>query len=83
MAHIIRFKDPTGQVSYWPKGFGFTSHKHAETVDNAERFESAATAWRRVSGYVNPPAFWESERRHAELMRIQFRGWSYFVENIE
>ncbi|QIG97694.1 MULTISPECIES: hypothetical protein [Bradyrhizobium] len=58
MPHVIRFTDPAGAVSFWPKGFGFSSHAHAPTMDGAEHFADAARAQRSLNGYVNPPAFW-------------------------
>ena len=75
MAIIIRFTAPNGAVTYWPKGFGFDSHEHTANIADAERFEDRARAERSLRGYLFPPAFWNSERQHAERMRAKFRGW--------
>jgi hypothetical protein len=79
MPYVIRFIDPAGAVTYWPPGFGFTSHEHASTLEAAERFTDEIIAQRHLNGYVHPPAFWNSEREHAEKMHQQFRNWRYEV----
>jgi hypothetical protein len=71
----IRFTDPRGVVSWYPEGFGYTSHAHATDASKAARFESEAKASRSLYGYISPPAFWNSERAHAEKLRQQFRNW--------
>jgi hypothetical protein len=75
MEYAIRFTSPAGVVSWYPKGFGHTCHEHATDVSAAERFDSEAKANRSLYGYISPPAFWNSERQHAEKMRQQFRNW--------
>lgn len=71
----IRFTSPQGVVSYWPKGFGFSSHKYAENLTDAELFADETKAARQLQGYLYPPAFWNSERQHAQNMLDQMRGW--------
>jgi hypothetical protein len=75
MEYAIKFTDPKGVVSWYPKGFGHTCHEHAADAAKAETFPDERTAAKRLMGYINPPAFWNSERRHSELMRQKFRNW--------
>lgn len=75
MPYVIKFTDPAGAVSYWPKGFGHTCHEHARDLAGAERFDTEARASRSLYGYIAPSAFWESERRHRAAMIEQFRRW--------
>lgn len=74
-SYLIRFTKPDGTIDYWPKGFGYTSHAHTLHASDAEHFDTHEKAQRSLNGYIHPPAFWESERRHAENMRQQTRGW--------
>jgi hypothetical protein len=80
---VIRFIDPSGAVSYWPEGFGFTAHAHAADLADAKPFADQSSAQRSLNGYVNPPAFWESERRHARLMQDKFRNWKFEVMQLK
>ena len=79
LVFVIRFIDPSGATSYWPEGFGFTAHAHAADLADAKQFADRKIAQRSLNGYVNPPAFWESERRHARLMQEKFRNWKFEV----
>ena len=79
---VIRFTDPQGVVSYWPKGFGYTAHEYAENANAAEQFETREAAQRRLNGYTHPRYFWECERRHAKAMEAKLRGWKYAVAPI-
>lgn len=74
MTHVIRLTDPDGAVVYWPKSFGFDSHEFTPDRDAAERMTYAAAS-RRLNGFLYPPAFWDSERRHAERQRETYRNW--------
>lgn len=75
MKYIIRFTKPGGIVEYWPRDYGFRVHKHTADVAEAERFDTYAAAQRSLSGYINPPAFWESERQHANAVREKVKNW--------
>jgi hypothetical protein len=82
ISFIIKFTDPNGVISYMPVGFGFDAHEHTSNEAQAERFDNEAVAWRALYNYVNPPAFWNSERQHRKNMQEQFRGWKYEVVSI-
>jgi len=75
----LKFIDPDGTESYWPVGFGFTSHAHAASLKDAERFESKERALRSLNGYWYPAAFWNSERVHRQNMIEKFRRWKYEI----
>lgn len=75
MPFAIRLTPPKGAPEYIPPGFGFTAHAHVTDEAAAERIETRALAERRLWNYIDPPAFWNSERRHNALMREKFRGW--------
>jgi hypothetical protein len=81
--YAIKFTDPAGAVSYWPENFGFGVHKHAEELAGAKRFSDPEAAQRSLLSYINPPAFWNSEREHASRMREQFRRWKCEIIQIE
>lgn len=76
-SHIVRMTPPNGPPEYWPERFGHGVHEHATDVARAHRFPDAASAIAAMNGYRWPPAFWESERRHAERMRQKFAGWKF------
>ena len=79
MKYLIKFIDPSGTVTYWPKGFGFESHAHITDPTAAEQFNSPEQANRNLSGYIKPAAFWNSEREHKAAMEKKFRGWKFEV----
>jgi hypothetical protein len=83
MPYVIRFTNPAGEVTYMPEGFGFTSHAHVSELALAARFEDPRHAQQRLSGYILPDAFWDSERRHRELMIEKFRGWKCEVVKLK
>lgn len=76
---IICMTPLNGTPEYWPEGFGFSVHKHATRCEDAKVFTSESEAWHRANNYRWPPAFWESERRHRDLMEKKFRGWKFEV----
>lgn len=80
---ILKFIDPSGAESYWPVGFGFTSHEHAASIEGAERFPTEANAMRCLNGYWYPAAFWESERKHRENQIKRFRRWSFEIMEVK
>lgn len=69
---IAQLISPKGEAVFYPKGFGFTCHAWATSAEGAELFETEAKARQRVLAVVQPPAFWECERRHAQLMREKY-----------
>jgi hypothetical protein len=76
MANVIRFTDPHGAVSYWPKGYGFTSHALTHDAGEAEHFADAKSAERRIYHYrFNPNSFWESEREHQRRTIEKYKNW--------
>jgi hypothetical protein len=77
--HIIRMTPPKGPAEFWPVGFGHASHAHTLNEAEAERFDDPAIAARMAQRYRFPPAFWDSERRHAENQARKFRGWNFEV----
>ena len=81
MPYAIKFTDPAGVVSYMPEGFGHSCHAHVPDVASAWKLDGEAQAQRILNGYVNPPAFWNSERAHAEKMRAKFRNWKCEIIN--
>ena len=83
MMFVIQFIDPAGAASYWPEGFGFSAHAHAVNLADAKRFADQKSAQRSLNGYVNPAAFWESERRHARQMQDKFRNWKFEIKEVK
>lgn len=69
---IASMVEPNGNVLYLPKGFGFTNHAWALDASQAEVFETEGAARQRLLAFIQPPAFWESERKHQQLMREKY-----------
>lgn len=82
MPYVLKMMPPHGGVEYIPEGFGYTVHEHTQDKTCAKRFSSKADALRYMGAYVHPPCFWESERRHREMMENRFRGWSFEAEEV-
>jgi len=82
-AFVLEMLPPGGSPEYWPEGFGFDTHTHATEITSAKRFPSALAAMRAGNGYRRPAAFWESERRHAALMREKFDRWRFAAIEME
>lgn len=84
MGFVVRFTDrATNAVTYWPKGYGFTSHAHTPEIGAAEVFATEADANRRLNGYTNPPAFWESERKHNRAIQEKALTWTTAIVPVD
>lgn len=79
MSYLIRMTPPQGPAEYIPLGFGYGVHCHTTDPNAAERFTDPNAAHNRLRNYRYPPAFWESERRHAAAMENQYRAWRFEV----
>ena len=80
--YIIAMIPPAGPAEYWPEGFGYTCHAHTTDKAAAKRFPDKAAAGRVMTNYRHPPAFWNSEIRHARRMEEHFRGWKFEVQEV-
>lgn len=69
---IASMIEPSGKVLYLPKGFGFTAHEWATDASDAEVFGTEGQARQRILAFIQPPAFWGSERKHKELMQEKY-----------
>lgn len=70
MTYIIQIND-----TYIPENFGHGVYEHTADIDKAWRFETKDKAEDYLSGYINPPCFWEGERAHNEIMRKRAANW--------
>lgn len=82
MAYIIQMTNPQGVKEYMPENFGFGVHEHTNDINHAWRFTTREAAGRVLQGYINPPAFWESERRYRDLQRQKFKNWKCEVVSV-
>jgi hypothetical protein len=77
-AALVRLRAPDGAESF----LCYDCPGHTPDAARATRFATDAVAWRaaRAAVYGNPDAFWDSERRNAELTRQRMAGYVASVE---
>lgn len=78
MPAIVKLLSPKGETEY----VCYDAPGHTPERAKATRFITDSAAWTAARAVIHgdPNAFWNSERRSAEITRERMKGWTATVE---